>query len=99
MRVLRDVADATAECSAEAALARLRRGDHFDLVLCDVSMPQMSGVQLFEDAVASAPELRERFVFASGGVSGRVATLLAATGRPCIEKPMTRQAIVALLRR
>lgn len=35
--------------SATAALALLRTGSEFDVILCDLAMPQMSGLQLYRE--------------------------------------------------
>jgi CheY-like chemotaxis protein len=44
--VLRDHA-VTAVTSAKAALALLEEGQSFDVVFCDLMMPQMSGMDFF----------------------------------------------------
>ena len=42
--------------SGPLALARLRRGESFDLVLCDVGMPEMSGWQVAKEIQQLAPK-------------------------------------------
>ncbi|MBC7172202.1 MAG: response regulator, partial [Polyangiaceae bacterium] len=53
--------------SAEAALALLERGDAFDVILCDLSMPGMGGRELYERLLATRPDLAARVIFMSGG--------------------------------
>jgi len=58
--VLREVLElegqeVAAESSGPAALQHFERGEHFDLVLCDVSMPQMSGWQVAREIHERAP--------------------------------------------
>ena len=96
-RGLRRVADVTIELDPPAALERVKRGERFDLVICDVVMPAMSGPDLFEHVVASAPELAAAFVFASGGMPAEVQGRLRATGRPCLEKPVSLATFLELL--
>lgn len=55
-------------CSDGAeALERLRHCEPYDLILCDLMMPKLSGIQLFEIVQQEAPEQSGRFVFMTGG--------------------------------
>jgi CheY-like chemotaxis protein len=96
-RGLRQVADVAIELDPSVALERVKGGEKFDLVICDVMMPGMSGPVLFERVVACAPELAAAFVFASGGMPAEVQERLRATGRPCLEKPVSIAAFLELL--
>jgi PAS domain S-box-containing protein len=58
--------DVVAAASPEA-LEILLSDDRFDLVLCDLMMPELSGMALYERVRRSRPELAERFVFMTGG--------------------------------
>jgi CheY-like chemotaxis protein/two-component sensor histidine kinase len=44
--------------SGKAAVERFQRGEHYDLVLCDVGMPQMSGWQVVREIRRLAPSAR-----------------------------------------
>lgn len=98
-RVLRPVAEVTVEQAALRALDRVQRGERFDLVLCDVVMPGTTGPELFDRVVTCAPEMREAFFFVSGGMNATIEEHLKATGRPCLQKPLTNASLRALLRR
>lgn len=61
------------------ALAMLQHDPHFDLILSDLNMPDMDGFTLRQQVSLLHPELRERFVFCTGGVtSNEMAERLAA---------------------
>ena len=53
--------------SGQAALERLRRSDAFDVILLDVMMPEMSGIDVYETLRREVPELLPRVVFLTGG--------------------------------
>src|SRR5690606_37602678 len=56
-----------AETSARSALARLRTDAGFDVILCDLMMPDVSGIEFYDQLGAIQAELRGRVVFLSGG--------------------------------
>jgi CheY-like chemotaxis protein len=61
----------------------------FSLVVCDIYMPEMTGVELYERMVKLDPELKRRFVFVSGYTdSSNVKAFLLETGCPGIRKPI-----------
>jgi CheY-like chemotaxis protein len=49
------------------ALELIQSGERFDVILCDVAMPVMNGVEFYKELLARHPELAEGFVFATGG--------------------------------
>jgi signal transduction histidine kinase/CheY-like chemotaxis protein len=53
--------------SARAALERLGAGERYDVVLSDLLMPEMSGMELYREVAARDPDLARRFVFLTGG--------------------------------
>ena len=76
-------------CSDGAeALQRLRQGEPYDLILCDLMMPKLSGIQLFEIVQQETPQQTERFVFMTGGAftsAGRA--FLDTVSNVVLEKP------------
>jgi signal transduction histidine kinase len=52
---------------AAAALALLNQGDKFDVVLCDLMMPDLSGPEFYEKVNDRWPQLAGRVVFMTGG--------------------------------
>jgi CheY-like chemotaxis protein len=87
--------------SAEQALALLDRDPAVDVVLVDMMMPDVDGVELYERIVERMPQLASRFVFMTGGVfTERVRSFLQRTQIDVLSKPIKRdelqRAIAAL---
>jgi CheY-like chemotaxis protein len=66
-RVLGQRHDVLIATSGREALALIEGGRDFDLVLCDLMMPGMSGMELYEAVAARAATVLDRFVFLTGG--------------------------------
>jgi CheY-like chemotaxis protein len=77
-----------------AALSALRTRS-FDVVLCDLMMPELTGMDLYQQLQAERPELAQRFVFISGGAyTEPTRKFLAHTPRPQVRKPFHRQELL-----
>jgi CheY-like chemotaxis protein len=86
-RLLAGIADVTTAGSGAEAFARIQSGERFDVVVCDVMMPGMTGLDLFDRVRILDEKTSEAFVFATGGVSPEFQGRLKATGRRCLTKP------------
>ncbi|MGH9790458.1 MAG: response regulator, partial [Candidatus Acidiferrales bacterium] len=74
--------------SGKDALAKIAPG-RYQLVLSDVHMPGLGGMEFYERAIQSDPELKKRFVFISGYAdSSAVKRFLLETQCPGIRKPI-----------
>jgi PAS domain S-box-containing protein len=87
---------------AHEALERLVAGDPFDIILCDMMMPEMSGMELYEELSRASPQVAARMVFLTGGAfTPRAREFLGRVGNPCMEKPFLpdelRQLVQSLL--
>ena len=82
--------DTEVETSPRRVLERLQAGERFDLILCDVRMPDMNGPELLEAVRGQAPELARVFVFMTGAVDERSEADLARLGVPVLQKPFDR---------
>ncbi|HVZ36386.1 MAG TPA: ATP-binding protein, partial [Polyangiaceae bacterium] len=90
--------DVTLSTRGEEALGLLIERE-FDVVLCDVMMPEMSGAELYRQVAAARPGYERRFVFMTGGAfTESMQTFLAATAQPCLEKPFAYQQIQDAMR-
>jgi len=75
-------------------LTRLDAGEHFDLILCDVMMPEMSGIELYEQLEQRYPTYLQRIVFMTGGAFTQQARdALEQLGAPRLEKPFSEAAL------
>lgn len=86
--------------SGREALAWMAASD-FDVVLCDLMMPEMTGAELFESLAEDSP-LRNAFVFISGGSWPlHIESFVAVAGPRLLNKPFTvtklREVVAAVL--
>jgi nitrogen fixation/metabolism regulation signal transduction histidine kinase len=85
--------DVTTVTSAMEALRKLDGGERFDLILCDLMMPEMTGMDLYARLQQSAPDQVAKMVFMTGGAfTENTQAFLAQLTNEAIEKPfkMTR---------
>jgi signal transduction histidine kinase/CheY-like chemotaxis protein len=101
-RMLRDDHDVVAITDPFEALRRIESGERFDLLLTDVVMPRLSGIELHSRVERCSPALAARTLFVTGGaVSPVVADFLSRREPRVVEKPCgartLREAISAVL--
>ncbi len=81
-----------------SALAWLEAGERFDVILCDLMMPVMSGIDLFAALERVAPRMAERVVFFTGGAFTEEArSFLERVANAALEKPFEPQELRALV--
>jgi DNA-binding NtrC family response regulator len=84
--------------TAADALARLASGEPFDAVFCDVNVPMMGGVDLYEAIEQSLPRLTPRIVMITGGGHDvRTTEFLNTREAVMLEKPLDMTQVRALL--
>ncbi|HKQ68201.1 MAG TPA: response regulator [Polyangiaceae bacterium] len=61
----------------------------FDLILCDLHMPDVSGMDLHQQLAATRPVMADRMVFMTGGAfSERSREFVRSVKNTCIDKPI-----------
>lgn len=99
LRALGDEHDVSCETDARRAFARVAAGERFDVILSDVMMPLMNGIELHAALVRDAPEQAERMVFLTGGAFTTAARdFLDRVPNQRLEKPFDTQGLRALIR-
>jgi CheY-like chemotaxis protein len=87
------------ECG-EDALALFNAGQTFDLILCEVMMPGMTGPEVLSCLEADHPAQAERLVFMTDRVvSPVVQHLLKGPPNLCLERPFDREGLRSLIER
>jgi len=75
--------------SADQAMRRLSASEPPDVVVTDLMMPGMNGMELYRRALELDPTWRHRFVFITGaGTLRQVAEFLQRVGGRALEKPV-----------
>jgi PAS domain S-box-containing protein len=89
-RMMRTIHEVVIVTSGQEALDRLAIDKAFDIVFCDLMMPNMSGMDVHRTLSQSDPELAKRMVFITGGAfSPRAVEFLASVPNPHIVKPFS----------
>ncbi len=97
-RGLKKEHDVTVVASGRAA-AELLRCEPFDFVLCDLMMPEMTGMELHAALAKSDSEVASRFVFMTGGAFTLASReYLDAVPNARFEKPVELQNLRVFLR-
>jgi PAS domain S-box-containing protein len=97
-RMLRDDAEVVSVRSAREGLARLGV-EEFNFVLCDVMMPEMTGIDFHETICRERPELLSRLYFMTGGAfTAKAEHFLSSLGVNRIDKPVDPTQLRALVR-
>jgi signal transduction histidine kinase/CheY-like chemotaxis protein len=92
--------DVTVVETGAAALARLSAGERYDLVLCDLLMPGMTGMDVYRALAREHPSLARRVVFLTGGAFTSAARdFLDQEQVECVEKPFEVDALRAVIAR
>jgi CheY-like chemotaxis protein/two-component sensor histidine kinase len=82
-----------------AALVKLRAGERYDAILCDLMMPELTGMDLFAEMRRLTPDQTERVIFVTGGAfTPRAREFLARVPNARVEKPIDFQNLRLMIR-
>jgi len=97
-RIISSRHDVVLAANGKAGIACLATQGPFDVIFCDVMMPSMSGLEVYEAIAADSRKNAERVVFMTGGVFTEAAQgFIAATSNVKIDKPFEPAAILELV--
>lgn len=98
-RLLSHDANVSVMLSAEEALETLKGGRRFGLIICDLMMPGMTGMQFHEALLRELPEVLPRVAYMTGGAFSQSARdFLGRIQNPRLEKPIDVDVLRALVR-
>lgn len=85
--------------TARDALGRLAQGARFDVIFCDLMMPELTGMDLYAELMRLVPLEAEKVVFMTGGAfTSRAREFLDQVPNPRLEKPFDAGSVRALVR-
>ena len=92
--------DVTCYTSPREALRRLLQDQGFDLVFCDLMMPELTGMDIYQVLRFNRPGYEARLVFMTGGAfTAPAKQFLAQVPNPRIEKPFNLRALQRMVQR
>jgi len=97
-RVLGRWHDVVLAASASEAMVVLDEDQRFDVILCDLMMPQTTGMELYEWMTREHPDITPRIAFMTGGAfTPRAREFCERTELPLLDKPIETQCLLARL--
>jgi len=90
--------DVVALTNGKEALARIASGERFDVILSDLMMPDVTGMEIYEQLSVATPDQAKRMIFLTGGAfTERARTFLDRVPNPSIEKPFAVSSVLATI--
>jgi len=98
-RLLKSEHQVSIVANGREALARVQAGERFDVILCDLMMPEMTGSDLYAQLTELAPDQASRIIFITGGAFSPTSQLfLERVPNTCFEKPCDIQKLRSAIR-
>lgn len=97
-RVLKPHHDVVCIRGGRDALEYLETDASFDVLICDLMMPEVDGLMVYERLLDKQSPLVQRLVFASGGAfTSRVKAFIGNVRNLCLEKPLSRELLLSVV--
>jgi two-component system NtrC family sensor kinase len=97
-RMLGEAHELVTALGGHDAMKVLEKDARFDVVMCDLQMPEMSGMELHAEVLRRFPALTHRFVFVTGGAfSGEARRFLEESVPAVIQKPFNVDELLTLV--
>jgi signal transduction histidine kinase len=97
-RVLGQDHEVIVATSAEEALQLINDGQRFDIILSDLMMPEMTGMDLHAELLRLSPDQAHRMIFMTGGTFTEAArSFLESVPNQTMEKPFRNAALRQLV--
>ena len=98
-RLLRTAHDVSDVRHGREAVTLIASGKRFDVIFCDIMMPDFNGMDVHEALLRSCPEQALRMVFMTGGAfSDRAVRFLEGVENLQIPKPFSAESVRAIVR-
>jgi len=89
----------TRALSGKEAVTHIEQSGPFDVVFCDVMMPELSGIDVYERAKQVCPGQEQRIVFITGGAfTEHAAKFIDSIDNPKLSKPFDAGEVRALVK-
>lgn len=95
-RALKASHDVELAANGLEALALVTSQPAYDIIFCDLTMPHMTGIELYQRVLGEQPEVAERFVFMTGGATGSAEEFLERLPNEKLAKPFSVRALQSL---
>lgn len=97
--MLKPYHDVSVVTDARDALALLAdRNEQFDVIVCDLMMPQVTGMDFYAELSRAVPEMASKIIFMSGGAfTPRARAFLDDVPNVHIAKPFDPRSLVVLI--
>lgn len=97
-RMLQAHHDVVATMGGKKALKVLSEDARFDTIICDLMMPEVDGMHVYEALRSDHPHLVKKLIYLSGGVfTDRMSNFLDELGPRLLDKPVSRDELLAAI--
>jgi two-component system, cell cycle sensor histidine kinase and response regulator CckA len=98
-RVLEPEHQVTCVKTVREGSALVERGEAFDAILCDLLLPDVTGMDFYDDLLRTRPDVARRVIFMSGGpATPRAVEFVASVSNRCLEKPFSAATLRGAIR-